>query len=85
MSAVKAAGLAAGKGVIIAQNMAEANSAVGMMFAGGLGAAGTEIEELLAGEEARRRPCPRPRRALPCCGLPQLLGRSAAARGGFSR
>jgi phosphoribosylamine--glycine ligase len=51
---VKADGLAAGKGVVVAQSMAEAEAAVDMMFAGGLGGAGAEvvIEEFLAGEEA---------------------------------
>src|ERR1700689_3774423 len=37
---IKADGLAAGKGVIVAQDLAEAESAVDMMFAGGLGEAG---------------------------------------------
>ena len=51
---VKADGLAAGKGVIIAQDAAEAEAAIDMMFGGGLGAAGAEmvIEEFLEGEEA---------------------------------
>jgi phosphoribosylamine--glycine ligase len=51
---VKADGLAAGKGVVIAQSAAEADAAIDMMFAGGLGAAGAEvvIEKFLAGEEA---------------------------------
>ena len=51
---VKADGLAAGKGVIVAQNLAEAEAAIDMMLGGGLGAAGGEvvIEEFLAGEEA---------------------------------
>jgi phosphoribosylamine---glycine ligase len=51
---IKADGLADGKGVIVAQSMAEANSAIDVMFAAGLGAVGTEIviEEFLAGEEA---------------------------------
>jgi len=51
---VKADGLAAGKGVVVAQDLAEADSAVDMMFAGGLGDAGGEIviEEFLDGEEA---------------------------------
>ncbi len=51
---VKADGLAAGKGVVIAQSEAEAEAAVEMMFGGGLGAAGGEvvIEEFLDGEEA---------------------------------
>lgn len=51
---IKADGLAAGKGVIIAQTLAEANAAIAMMFEGGLGAAGAEvvIEEFMVGEEA---------------------------------
>ncbi len=51
---IKADGLAAGKGVVVAQDLAEAESAVDMMFAGGLGEAGGEIviEEFLDGEEA---------------------------------
>jgi phosphoribosylamine---glycine ligase len=51
---VKADGLAAGKGVIVAQSVAEAEAAIDMMFAGGLGEAGAEVvvEEFLAGEEA---------------------------------
>jgi len=50
---VKADGLAAGKGVVVAQSVEEANAAIDMMFAGGLGAAGAEVvvEEFLAGEE----------------------------------
>ncbi len=51
---IKADGLAAGKGVIVAQSLAEAEAAVDMMFGGGLGEAGVEavIEEFLDGEEA---------------------------------
>jgi phosphoribosylamine---glycine ligase len=51
---VKADGLAAGKGVVVAQSLAEAEAAIDMMFAGGLGEAGAEvvIEECLVGEEA---------------------------------
>jgi phosphoribosylamine--glycine ligase len=51
---VKADGLAAGKGVVIAQDIAEAEAAIDMMFGGGLGEAGGEIvvEEFLDGEEA---------------------------------
>src|SRR6266481_4257000 len=51
---IKADGLAAGKGVIIPQNMTEAEAAIDMMFAGGLGEAGAEVvvEEFLLGEEA---------------------------------
>jgi phosphoribosylamine---glycine ligase len=56
---VKADGLAAGKGVVVATSIAEAEAAIdmmfaGSMFAGGLGEAGAEIvvEEFLAGEEA---------------------------------
>jgi len=51
---IKADGLAAGKGVIIAESLAEAEAAIDMMFSGGLGQAGAEvvIEEFLVGEEA---------------------------------
>ncbi|HEX4408693.1 MAG TPA: phosphoribosylamine--glycine ligase [Xanthobacteraceae bacterium] len=51
---IKADGLAAGKGVVVAQNLAEAKDAIDMMFSGGLGEAGVEvvIEEFLDGEEA---------------------------------
>ena len=51
---IKADGLAAGKGVIIPQTLAEALAAIDMMFEGGLGAAGAEVvvEEFMAGEEA---------------------------------
>jgi phosphoribosylamine--glycine ligase len=51
---VKADGLAAGKGVVVATSLAEAEAAVDMMLGGGLGAAGAEvvIEEFLDGEEA---------------------------------
>ncbi|MBX9775437.1 MAG: phosphoribosylamine--glycine ligase [Xanthobacteraceae bacterium] len=51
---VKADGLAAGKGVVVAQTVAEAEAAIDMMFGGGLGDAGAEvvIEEFLDGEEA---------------------------------
>src|SRR5271167_602910 len=55
---VKADGLAAGKGVVVAQDLAEAEAAIDMMFGGGLsvsnlGTAGGEIviEEFLDGEE----------------------------------
>jgi len=51
---VKADGLAAGKGVIIAQTVEEACAAVDEMFDGKFGAAGAEvvIEEFMTGEEA---------------------------------
>ena len=51
---VKADGLAAGKGVIIAQSREEATAAAEDMFAGQFGAAGSEVvvEEFLPGEEA---------------------------------
>jgi phosphoribosylamine---glycine ligase len=51
---VKASGLAAGKGVVIAASTAEAVSAARAMFAGQFGDAGNEvvIEEFLPGEEA---------------------------------
>jgi phosphoribosylamine--glycine ligase len=51
---IKADGLAAGKGVVIPESLAEAEAAIDMMFGGGLGRAGAEvvIEEFLVGEEA---------------------------------
>jgi phosphoribosylamine--glycine ligase len=56
---VKADGLAAGKGVVVAESIAEAEAAIDMMLGGGisisnLGEAGAEIviEEFLHGEEA---------------------------------
>lgn len=51
---VKADGLAAGKGVVVAATLAEAEAAVDAMLGGSLGAAGAElvIEECLTGEEA---------------------------------
>jgi len=51
---VKADGLAAGKGVVVAQTVAEAEAAVDAMLGGALGAAGAElvIERCLVGEEA---------------------------------
>jgi phosphoribosylamine--glycine ligase len=51
---VKADGLAAGKGVVVAETVAEAEAAIGMMFGGGLGQPAWEIviEDCLVGEEA---------------------------------
>ena len=51
---VKADGLAAGKGVVVAMTVEQAEAAIDMMFDGGLGAAGAEVvvEEFLDGEEA---------------------------------
>ena len=51
---VKASGLAAGKGVVIADSIEEAHAAAQAMFAGRFGEAGREvvIEEFLPGEEA---------------------------------
>ncbi|MGH6715369.1 MAG: phosphoribosylamine--glycine ligase, partial [Bradyrhizobium sp.] len=50
---VKADGLAAGKGVVVANTLGEADDAIAMMFEGAFGAAGAEvvIEEYLAGRE----------------------------------
>src|ERR1700710_368134 len=50
---VKADGLAAGKGVVVAMSLREAEDAIAMMFEGGFGAAGAEvvIEEFLSGRE----------------------------------
>ena len=51
---VKADGLAAGKGVVVAKSVAEAEAAIDLILGGELGAAGAElvIEEFLDGEEA---------------------------------
>lgn len=51
---IKADGLAAGKGVVVAMTLPEAHDALEMMFDGGFGAAGTQvvIEAYLEGEEA---------------------------------
>jgi phosphoribosylamine--glycine ligase len=51
---IKADGLAAGKGVVVAMSIEEALAAVDMMFGGGFGSAGGEvvIEEFMEGEEA---------------------------------
>jgi phosphoribosylamine--glycine ligase len=51
---VKADGLAAGKGVILADTVAEAHAAIDDMFKGAFGDAGAEVvvEEFLTGEEA---------------------------------
>ena len=51
---VKADGLAAGKGVIVAMSVAEAEAAIDMIFGGAFGAAGAEVvvEDFLEGEEA---------------------------------
>jgi len=50
---IKADGLAAGKGVVVADTLSAAEQAIDMMFAGGLGTAGAPVlvEEFLAGEE----------------------------------
>src|SRR3546814_19865007 len=52
---IKADGLAAGKGVVLAMSEAEAQDAIAHMFSGGFGEAGAEgvIEEFLTGEEGR--------------------------------
>jgi phosphoribosylamine---glycine ligase len=51
---IKADGLAAGKGVVVAATTAEAEAAIDAMLGGALGSAGAElvIEECLIGEEA---------------------------------
>jgi len=51
---IKADGLAAGKGVIIAETAEQADAALADMFGGGFGAAGAEVvlEEYMTGEEA---------------------------------
>ena len=51
---IKADGLAAGKGVIIAETLQEAFDAIDEMFSGAFGSAGAEVvvEEFMTGEEA---------------------------------
>ncbi len=51
---VKADGLAAGKGVVVAMDLAEALAAIDDMFGGAFGTAGAEVvvEEFMGGEEA---------------------------------
>ncbi|MDP2803851.1 MAG: phosphoribosylamine--glycine ligase [Phreatobacter sp.] len=51
---IKADGLAAGKGVVVAMTLDEALAAVDMMFEGGMGAAGASVvvEAFMTGEEA---------------------------------
>jgi phosphoribosylamine--glycine ligase len=51
---IKADGLAAGKGVVVAETVEDALAAIDEMFGGAFGAAGAEvvIEEFMAGEEA---------------------------------
>ena len=51
---IKADGLVAGKGVVVAMNRDEAHDAINHMLGGGMGSAGSRvvIEEYLAGEEA---------------------------------
>ena len=50
---IKADGLAAGKGVVVAMTLEEAEAALEMIFGGGVGEAGAEVvvEEFLSGEE----------------------------------
>jgi phosphoribosylamine--glycine ligase len=50
---IKADGLAAGKGVVVAKTLPEAEAAIAMMFEGGFGGAGAEVvvEECLLGRE----------------------------------
>jgi phosphoribosylamine--glycine ligase len=51
---IKADGLAAGKGVVVAMTIEDANAAVDTMFEGGFGPAGAQVvvEEFMRGEEA---------------------------------
>ena len=64
---VKADGLAAGKGVVVATSLAEAERAIEASFGGAFGAAGAElvIEDFLEGEEASFFALCDGRRALP--------------------
>jgi len=51
---IKADGLAAGKGVVVAETLAQAEAAIDMIFGGAFGEAGASlvVEEFLVGEEA---------------------------------
>ena len=49
---IKADGLAAGKGVVVAMTLGDAMDAIDMMFAGNQGGARVVIEEFMEGEEA---------------------------------
>ena len=64
---VKADGLAAGKGVVVAATLAEAEAAIAMMLGGGLGAAGAEIvvEECLLGRKRASSPSATAKRPFP--------------------
>lgn len=64
---VKADGLAAGKGVVVAMTLAEAEAALIMLFEGALGSAGASvvIEEMMIGEEASFFALSDGKRALP--------------------
>jgi phosphoribosylamine---glycine ligase len=64
---LKADGLAAGKGVVIAETLAEAEAALADMFGGAFGEAGAEvvIEEFMEGEEASFFASPMARRSSP--------------------
>ena len=50
---IKADGLAGGKGVVVSTSLAEAETAVAMIFSGAFGSGGSEVvvEEFLTGEE----------------------------------
>jgi len=84
---VKADGLAAGKGVVVATSIAEAEAAIDMMFGGGLGGAGADVvvEEFLRGGRRGEAFVGRSRNVV---GLAQILGealRAFQARGGLAR
>jgi len=84
---LKADGLAAGKGVIIAETLEQAEEALADMFAGAFGAAGTEvvIEEFMEGEEATspsptgRSSCPSAARRITSGSATATPGRTRAA------
>ena len=64
---VKADGLAAGKGVVVAQNLAEAEAAIDMMFGGSFGEAGGEVVDRGIPRRAKRRRSSRYATATPRC------------------
>ena len=90
---VKADGLAAGKGVVVAMTLDEAEAAVDMMFEGAFGAAGAEVvvEEFLAATRSASSRCAtatprsrwRPRRTTSACSM-ATKGPNTGGMGAYS-